>query len=107
MNKIFPTVAFGLAIAFMGGFFTHFLYQRWNSPGAQVGAAGVAGPASEGIALEPQSHQVTFSPLTPAHPRQSFSRRPFGQKQYLFLEFRPFTRSADWRDICVSRRVIR
>ena len=66
MNKIFPTVVFGLAIAFMGGFFTHFLYQRWNSPGAQVGAAGVAGPASEGIALEPQSHQVTFSPLTPA-----------------------------------------
>ena len=66
MNKIFPTVAFGLAIAFMGGFFTHFLYQRWNSPGAQLGAAGVARPASQGIALEPQSHQVTFSPLTPA-----------------------------------------
>ena len=66
MTKIFPTVAFALAIAFMGGFFTHFLYQRWNSPGAQLGAAGVARPASQGIALEPQSHRVTFSPLTPA-----------------------------------------
>ena len=66
MNKIFPTVAFGLAIAFMGGFLTHFFYQRWNSPGPQLGAAGFVRPASQGVALEPQTHRATFAPLTGA-----------------------------------------
>ena len=66
MNKFSPTAVLALAVTFTGGFLTHFLYQRWNSPGAQIGAAGVARPASQASAFEPQSHRVTFSPLTPA-----------------------------------------
>jgi hypothetical protein len=66
MKKFSPAVVLGLAIIFLGGFFTHFLYQRWNSPGAQVGAAGVSRPATPGNALEPESHPVIFSPLTSA-----------------------------------------
>jgi len=66
MNKFSPAVVVGLAITFIGGFFTHFLYQRWNSPGLRIGPAGVSRPATLGNALEPESHPVKFSPLAPA-----------------------------------------
>jgi hypothetical protein len=66
MNKFSPTVGLGLAITFIGGIFTHFLYQRWNSPGAQIGAAGLSRPVTQGNALAPESHPVKFSPLTAA-----------------------------------------
>jgi hypothetical protein len=63
MSKVSPAAAFALAIAFIGGFFTPLLYQRWNPPGAQPGAGRELGPVNQGITLTPQSHRVTFVPL--------------------------------------------
>ncbi len=63
MNKVSPLVIIGVVSAFLGGFFTHFLYQRWNPPGAQFGAAGDSHWSSQDTAFENQSHRVTFVPL--------------------------------------------
>jgi hypothetical protein len=57
------TVTVGLAIAFLGGFLTHLLYQRWNPPGAKLGGASVVYPSTQGSSLETQSHHVSFVPL--------------------------------------------
>ena len=64
MKNFTPAVAFGLAVAFTGGFSTHFLYQRWNPPGAQLGVAGASRSESQSFVHEPKSHRVTFAPLT-------------------------------------------
>jgi hypothetical protein len=64
MKNFSPTVVFGLAVAFTGGFSAHFLYQRWNSPGAQLGAAGASHSKSQDLVHEPKSHTVSFAPLT-------------------------------------------
>jgi hypothetical protein len=63
MIKISATLSVGLIIAFVGGFFTHLLYQRWNPPGGELGGESVSYPPSQGISSETQSHRVAFVPL--------------------------------------------
>jgi hypothetical protein len=64
MKNFSPTAVFSLVVAFTGGFSAHFLYQRWNSPGAQLGAAGASHSESPDFVHEPKSHTVSFAPLT-------------------------------------------
>jgi hypothetical protein len=66
MNQHFPTVTIGLAIAFIAGFSTHFLYQRWNVPADQLGAARFVQRDSPNNSFTPQNHTVTFVPQEPA-----------------------------------------
>jgi hypothetical protein len=68
MKNFSSTLAFGLAAAFTGGFSTHFLYQRWNASGARVPAAGALRAESQGLGQRPQSHAVSFAPLTAPAP---------------------------------------
>ena len=63
MNRVSPVVILGLVCAFLGGFLTHFLYQRWKPLAAEVGTAGNIRRASQEAVFEPQSHRVIFAPL--------------------------------------------
>ncbi|MGH7930950.1 MAG: hypothetical protein ACREQV_24525 [Candidatus Binatia bacterium] len=65
MKQSLPTVAIGLAIAFIAGFSTHFLYKRWNVPADQLGSASFLQPESPNVAFEAQNHTVTFDPHAP------------------------------------------
>ena len=64
MKRFSPAAATALAVAFSGGFATHFLYQRWNSPDTLSNAGTASHRAQQGASLEPQSHRVTFAPLS-------------------------------------------
>jgi hypothetical protein len=67
--KLSAAATFALAVAFTGGFATHFLYQRWNSSAPRLEAAGVLRAEEQSSSLEPKNHRVTFAPLTtPAPP---------------------------------------
>ncbi|MDH3442696.1 MAG: hypothetical protein OEN50_02125 [Deltaproteobacteria bacterium] len=63
MNKVSPAVIIGVVSAFLGGFLSHFFYQRWKMPDAEQGAAGISRPVSRDESIEPQSHRVAFVPL--------------------------------------------
>jgi hypothetical protein len=67
VKRFSPAVAIAVVVAFGGGFSTHFLYQRWNSPDTLGNSPATSHRAQQGLGLEPQSHRVTFAPLpTPA-----------------------------------------
>jgi hypothetical protein len=51
--------------AFVGGFLTHVLYQRWNPPADPASPVdSSASRLANGNFLEPKSHPVSFAPLT-------------------------------------------
>ena len=52
-----------LLLSFLGGLFTHVLYQRWNSSGPEPSAVVSEGPPVAGNS-EPGLHRLSFIPLT-------------------------------------------
>jgi hypothetical protein len=63
----------GIVAVFLAGFSVHFLYQRWNSPGAETTSYTDGAPSSlsQTARFEPQSHRVTFVPLAVSPPSQT------------------------------------
>lgn len=64
--KIFPpAAAVTLALAFLGGFFCHLLYQRWN-PASELSSEneGRFGLGDENQSGEAHSYRVSFAPLS-------------------------------------------
>jgi hypothetical protein len=64
--KVFPrATAVTLALAFLGGFFCHFLYQRWN-PSLELRPKNEGGLSlgDESKGGEAQSYRVSFVPLS-------------------------------------------
>jgi hypothetical protein len=60
-----PATAVALALAFLGGLFSHLFYQRWNPPSelsAQNDDPLVLGDENQGGAV--QSYRVSFAPLS-------------------------------------------
>ena len=59
-----------IAIAFAAGLSSHLLYQRWNPSSPEAEDPGIHGgiSAAGGPAREPQSHRVTYVPLTAQAP---------------------------------------
>src|SRR5215471_4602279 len=67
MKQFSPAIMLGFLIAFLAGFVSHFLYQRWNPPFP----ATVQNPTNEKsselrLDIEPPSFRVTFLPTPPA-----------------------------------------
>src|SRR5262245_20018918 len=67
MKQFSPAIALGLLIAFLAGFVSHFLYQRWNPSSPTT----VQNPTNEKnsvlrLDIEPPSFRVTFMPTPPA-----------------------------------------
>ena len=65
MKQFSPTITLGLLIAFLAGFVSHSLYQRWN-PSFPVTAANPGKDSEFRLGLEPPSFRVTFQPTPPA-----------------------------------------
>ncbi len=66
MKQFSPVITFGLLIAFLAGFASAFLYQRWNpSPPATVQNPTNEKNSEPRLDVEPPSFRVTFLP-TPA-----------------------------------------
>jgi hypothetical protein len=66
MKPFAPAITLGLLIAFLAGFASHFLYQRWNPSSS----ATVQNPTKEKnselrLGIEPPSFRVTFLPTPP------------------------------------------
>jgi hypothetical protein len=66
MKPFAPAITLGLLIAFLAGFASHFLYQRWNPSSS----ATVQNPTKEKnselrLGIEPPSFRVTFLPTQP------------------------------------------
>jgi hypothetical protein len=62
MKQFSPAITFGLLIAFLAGFVSHLLYQRWNP-------ATATNPGKNfefRLDVEPPSFRVTFLPTPPA-----------------------------------------
>jgi hypothetical protein len=72
-----PAAAIALAVAFGGGFSTHFLYQRWNAPDAPGNSGAASHRAEQGLSFEPQPYRVTFVPLP--EPTQTQTEPPLLQ----------------------------
>ena len=66
MKRFPPAAAITLALAFLGGFFCHLLYQRWN-PASELRAINDSGLAVgvENQGGEAQRYRVSFAPLSP------------------------------------------
>lgn len=65
--KVFrPVAVLGLMLAFLGGFFSHLLYQRWNPSPTELRQAPHGGLAfsDQSAAVEPPSFRVSFAPLS-------------------------------------------
>ena len=78
--KVFrPTVVLGIILAFLGGFFCHVLYQRWNPSTPVLRQANDGGLVlgGESPAGEAQSFRVSFAPLS--LPPEAQSERPLLQ----------------------------
>jgi hypothetical protein len=65
MKRCSPAITFGLLIAFLAGFVSHLLYQRWN-PSFPVTAANPRKNSEFRLDVEPPSFRVTFLPTPPA-----------------------------------------
>jgi len=66
MKQFSPVITLGLLIAFLAGFASHFLYQRWNpAPPATVQIPTNEKNSAFRLDVEPPSFRVTFMP-TPA-----------------------------------------
>src|SRR5215510_1146466 len=66
MKQFSPAIMLGLLIAFLAGFVSHFLYQRWNPPFPAI----VQNPTNEKdselrLGIELPSFRVTFQPTPP------------------------------------------
>ena len=70
MKSLSPLKAIGFLAAFLTGFASHVLYQRWNPSLPTTSEIPTSGKNSEvqSLGLEPQSFRVTFQP-TPAPAR--------------------------------------
>jgi hypothetical protein len=67
MKPCSPAVAIGLLIAFLGGFVSHVLYQRWNPSFPATDQSPTNGKNVESRAgVEPPSFPVTFLPAPAA-----------------------------------------
>ena len=65
MKTFPPAAAVTLALAFLGGFFSHLLYQRWNpSSEFRTENDGRLGLGDENQGGEAQSYRVSFAPLS-------------------------------------------
>src|SRR6266536_889272 len=65
MKQFSPAITLGLLIAFLAGFVSHLLYQRWN-PSFAVTAANPGKNSEFRLDVEPPSFRVTFLPTPPA-----------------------------------------
>ena len=67
MKPFSPAITIGLLIAFLAGFVSHVLYQRWNPSFPATDANPAHGKNSEfRLGVEPQSFPVTFLPAPPS-----------------------------------------
>jgi hypothetical protein len=64
VTRFSGAVTGALLLSFLGGFFSHVLYQRWNPTGPAPSAVSVEEP-SVTTNGEPGLHRVTFMPLAP------------------------------------------
>jgi hypothetical protein len=64
LKSFFPVVAIGFLAAFLTGFASHVLYQRWNPSFPTATETPTSGKNSEvqSLGLEPQGFPVTFQP---------------------------------------------
>jgi hypothetical protein len=60
MNQSCKRITTGLTIAFIAGFSTHLLYNRWHLPADQMALMSFIQSESANIAFQPQNHTVTF-----------------------------------------------
>ena len=67
MKQFSPAITLGLLIAFLAGFVSHLLYQRWN-PSFPTTAENPTNEKNPQLRLdiEPESFRVTFLPTRPA-----------------------------------------
>lgn len=65
MTRYSSAVTGGLLLSFLGGLFTHVLYQRWNPSGPEPIAVVSEEPSVAGNGELPL-HHVSFIPLAPA-----------------------------------------
>ena len=66
MKQSSPAITLGLLIAFLAGFVSHFLYQRWNpSPPAIVQSPTNEKDSELRLGIELPSFRVTFQPTPP------------------------------------------
>src|SRR5215813_8415057 len=66
MKQSSPAITLGLLIAFLAGFVSHFLYQRWNpSPPAIVQNPTNEKDSELRLGIELPSFRVTFQPTPP------------------------------------------
>jgi hypothetical protein len=74
-----PTAVLALVLAFLGGFFCHLLYQRWNpsAPEVRQEKDGDLALTGESPAGETHSFRVSFAPLS--LPAEAQSERPLLQ----------------------------
>ena len=64
MKQYSPAITFSLLIAFLAGFVSHLLYQRWN-PSFPITAANPGKNSEFRLDVEPPSFRVTFLPTPP------------------------------------------
>jgi hypothetical protein len=67
LKRFSPVIAIGFLAAFLTGFVSHVLYQRWNPSFPTTGETPASAKNSEfqSLGLEPQSFRVTFLPTPP------------------------------------------
>jgi hypothetical protein len=68
LKSFTPVVAIGFLAAFLTGFASHVLYQRWNPSFPTTSETPTSGQDSalQSFELEPQSFRVTFQPTSPS-----------------------------------------
>ena len=67
MKPSAPFITIGLLVAFLAGFASRVLYQRWNPPFRATDESPTNGETSafRSLGVEPQSFRVTFLPMSP------------------------------------------
>ena len=67
MKPFAPVITIGLLVAFLAGFASRVLYQRWNPPFRASNKLPTNDEHSAGVSLgiEPQTFRVTFLPMSP------------------------------------------
>jgi hypothetical protein len=61
-----PPAAIGIMVIFLAGFFSHFLYLRWNPPAPATVESGISriNAAHQSAGAEAQSFRVTYVPFS-------------------------------------------
>jgi hypothetical protein len=67
LKRFSPVIAIGFLAAFLSGFVSHVLYQRWNPslPTTGENPADAKNFEPQSLGLEPRSFRVTFLPTSP------------------------------------------